>query len=273
VLFITTFFARLEKSISDSISSTEASLWEKTIDFRQWPLAHAHQDAITHIFPAVVRRRLSLATIPKHTGTFLLVVPVNQRLDSFLVLPMGFRCYDEVVKGAENKDNDQDNTTRYRGVYHERDKGLWRARIYWRGAHTTIGRFPTAESAARAHDRASIYVFGAAAAVTNFTVVASSCSDARQLTAGLRDNVVARLVRLRSATRQAAHDPSLQKAREARARRLVAASKALGAHRSVEPTSSRESLETLHRLVQSSRWQALILAAVLAPSPPLAISE
>jgi len=178
---------------------------------------------------------------------------------------MNFGGCEEVVGAVGNKDNDQDNKTRrYRGVYYESDKKLWRARIYWRGAHTTLGRFPTAESAARAHDRASIYVFGPAVAVTNFTVVASSCSDASQLTAGFRDNVVARLIRLRSVARQAAHDPSVQKVREARARRLVAAAKALGAHRSVEP-NCRESLESLHRLVQSSRWQALILAAVLAP--------
>jgi hypothetical protein len=61
------------------------------------------------------------------------------------------------------------------------------------------------------------------------------------------DNVVARLVRLRNVARQAAHDPSVQKVCEARAQRLVAASKALGAHRSVE-SNCCESVETLHLL-------------------------
>jgi AP2 domain len=150
--------------------------------------------------------------------------------------------------------------SRYRGVYYEADKKLWRARIYWRGAHTTIGRFSTAEAAARAHDRAAVYVFGPAAAVTNFVLIAASSCDTRQLKAsGLRDKVVARLARLRTEARQAACSPYLQSVRNARDRRLSAASKALGV-RWVD--SNGDSVEAL---VQNRRWRALILAAVLAP--------
>jgi hypothetical protein len=58
---------------------------------------------------------------------------------------------------------------RYRGVTFDRPKAQWRARLYCRGTHVTLGRFATEILAARAHDRAAYHVHGARAA-TNFGV-------------------------------------------------------------------------------------------------------
>lgn len=56
---------------------------------------------------------------------------------------------------------------RYRGVSYEKRKNLWRARLYCRGQHTTLGRYSNARLAAAEHDRAASFVFGERA-VTNF---------------------------------------------------------------------------------------------------------
>lgn len=56
---------------------------------------------------------------------------------------------------------------RYRGVNQEYPKRVWRARIYYKGRHVTLGRYKSSELAAKAHDAAACFVFGARA-VTNF---------------------------------------------------------------------------------------------------------
>ncbi len=46
----------------------------------------------------------------------------------------------------------------YRGVTFERITKKWRARIYHRDRHVTLGRFASPAEAAVAHDRAAYYV-------------------------------------------------------------------------------------------------------------------
>lgn len=48
----------------------------------------------------------------------------------------------------------------YRGVTFEKNTAKWRARLYWRGNHLTLGRFKTAELAAGAYDEAAVFVWG-----------------------------------------------------------------------------------------------------------------
>jgi hypothetical protein len=60
----------------------------------------------------------------------------------------------------------------YKGVCFEKRKELWRARIYYKGNHHTLGRFATAKLAAEAHDRAAVLLFGKRA-LTNFGVAAA----------------------------------------------------------------------------------------------------
>ena len=64
----------------------------------------------------------------------------------------------------------------FRGVSFDALNELWRARLYWRGRHLTLGRFATATQAAFAHDRAAVYVLGAEAS-TNFGVEAARRSN------------------------------------------------------------------------------------------------
>lgn len=141
---------------------------------------------------------------------------------------------------------------RYRGVYHEISKKVWRARIYWRGTHTTIGRFSTAEAAARAHDAAAMYVFGRGLAATNFPSTTSS-SATTQLPAFFRDNVKERLRKLRSVVRQ--DDRAATRAAAVQLVRDAAAYHALNYDRSLPSrATSRQVL-----------MQVLIIAARVAP--------
>jgi hypothetical protein len=64
----------------------------------------------------------------------------------------------------------------YRGVSYESGLYKWRARLYCRGQHVTLGRFATAEEAARAYDRAAWYVFKEDA-VTNFGLAAAQAGS------------------------------------------------------------------------------------------------
>jgi hypothetical protein len=174
---------------------------------------------------------------------------------------------------------------RYRGVYHEPDKGLWRARLYWRGKHTTLGRYSTPEAAARAHDRAAIYVFGPSLAITNFRDQAVERAVVDQLLLLPRDEfqfhgkVAARLVELRRLVQQQPRAPYVQVERDARARRRAAASAALGCWVEENPgrrhhqCRSTPSSTALRRLLESSMWRALILAAVLVPPTLPAVSS
>lgn len=57
----------------------------------------------------------------------------------------------------------------FKGVSYEKAKGVWRSRLYCKGQHITLGRYPTPELAARAHDVAAFFVYGNSASV-NFRV-------------------------------------------------------------------------------------------------------
>lgn len=70
---------------------------------------------------------------------------------------------------SQNCGNDglrKNNTSGYKGVTLDVASGLWRAQIRLNGRKTNLGRFPTKEEAAAAHDRAAIASF-AEFAVTN----------------------------------------------------------------------------------------------------------
>ena len=53
-----------------------------------------------------------------------------------------------------------DNTSGFRGVYFDKTRGKWKAHIRVDGCLTTIGRYPTAEDAARAYDDAARKHYG-----------------------------------------------------------------------------------------------------------------
>lgn len=55
----------------------------------------------------------------------------------------------------------------FRGVSYDSLAKKWRGRLYCVGQHITIGRYPTMEEAALAHDRAAYFLFGEEAE-TNF---------------------------------------------------------------------------------------------------------
>jgi hypothetical protein len=80
------------------------------------------------------------------------------------------------TKGAQSHHSAKLLRPSLRGVNFETRKGVWRARLYCKGDHVTLGRFPTAESAARAHDRAAVFVMGNQAR-TNF----GTCSTRAEL--------------------------------------------------------------------------------------------
>jgi hypothetical protein len=159
-----------------------------------------------------------------------------------------------------NPPNRGPSVRRYRGVYHESKKGLWRARIYWRGTHTTIGRYPTAEAAARAHDSAAVYVFGPELAVTNFLARRSTC-EASQFAACFGDNVRARLLALRNMIRQGDGDSFVLEERAAKARRFAAASTALN-----WPGQHGRSRAMLRHTLHIRSLQALVLVAAKSRS-------
>lgn len=114
--------------------------------------------------------------------------------------------HDIDVGTTETHSRDQDHrrqTPRFRGVNYEKTKGVWRARLYCKGQHTTIGRFPTAELAARAHDKAAVFVLGDRAR-TNFGVFAARAELERMHAeeAGRIRRPFCRLVALREAVRK-----------------------------------------------------------------------
>lgn len=76
------------------------------------------------------------------------------------------------TSGAQVHTSDQQNPTSLRGVSYEKRKGVWRARLYCKGRHIPLGRFRDAESAARAHDHAAVFVFGDRA-VTNLGIASA----------------------------------------------------------------------------------------------------
>lgn len=138
---------------------------------------------------------------------------------------------------------------RYRGVYHERQKGLWRSRIYHKGRHITLGRFSSAELAARAHDEAVRFVFGPRAQ-TNFRW--SAHAPLRSLP--FQGTVMKHLLALREQAFIAnALVSSQQDARSARAKAAVAAFASACANRP---------RDIMKRRWVAGAWQALVLTAV-----------
>jgi hypothetical protein len=73
---------------------------------------------------------------------------------------------------SQQHQHQQNQQARYRGVSLEKRNGAWRARLYCRCNHTTLGRFPNAEQAACSHDQAAVFVMGDRA-VTNFGIAAA----------------------------------------------------------------------------------------------------
>lgn len=92
---------------------------------------------------------------------------IKSAIDS---LPM---CDTDEKRRKQGDDLEQPPRKRvYKGVSHEKKKCLWRARLYIKGNHITIGRFQTDDLAARAYDRAAVFVYGRHA-VTNLGVTAA----------------------------------------------------------------------------------------------------
>jgi hypothetical protein len=125
---------------------------------------------------------------------------------------------------------------RFRGVNYEKGKGVWRARLYCKGQHTTLGRHPTAEQAARAHDEAAVFVLGDRAP-TNFGCASYDAAKLERLFLGgviRKRRPVLRLLALREAVHQEqkAAPAIIPDGRQAHAMRLVAAAAALFTHTS-----------------------------------------
>lgn len=63
------------------------------------------------------------------------------------------------------------NRSGFKGVYRDRANGRWAAMIQYRGKKNFLGRFASAEEAARAYDRAAVEIYGEFAK-TNFATAA-----------------------------------------------------------------------------------------------------
>lgn len=84
------------------------------------------------------------------------------------------------TNGDQGHNITQKHQPRFRGINYEKRKGVWRARLYYKGEHVTIGRFPTAKLAARAHDRAAVWCLGDRAR-TNFGIASARAELERAL--------------------------------------------------------------------------------------------
>jgi len=114
-------------------------------------------------------------------------------------------------------------------VSFETRNGAWRARLYCRSQHTTLGRFPTAELAAKSHDLAAVFVMGDRA-ITNFGVAPARENLAPFLDDQLRTKRCSfrRLVELREAVLRDQGSQLVPDERRARTLRQAAAAIAFG---------------------------------------------
>lgn len=153
----------------------------------------------------------------------------------------------KVLAAAGNKSQQR----QYRGVTYEKNTAKWRARLYSRGTHLTLGRFQTAELAASAHDAAAIFVWGEGAR-TNL-----GHEHARDFDVVKRCNYQ-RLLALREETGRSHHTRADDA--KLRAARFAAACYALGVpiDRSLSHASNRTARF-------SGAWKALVLVAVRCP--------
>jgi hypothetical protein len=137
---------------------------------------------------------------------------------------------EELMDAAEEQaQHNQTQQRRYRGVSFEKRNGAWRARLYCRSQHTTLGRFASAELAARSHDLAAVFVMGDRA-ITNFGVAPAREDLARFLKDQSRTKRCSfrRLVELREAVLRDQGLQAVPDEHHARALRQAAAAIAFG---------------------------------------------
>jgi len=137
---------------------------------------------------------------------------------------------DECIQASDEETRQhQPAQPRYRGVSFETRNGAWRARLYCRSQHTTLGRFPTAELAAKSHDLAAVFVMGDKA-ITNFGVAPARENLARFVNDQSRTKRCSfrRLVELREAVLRDHGSQAVPDERHARALRQLAAAIAFG---------------------------------------------
>lgn len=187
---------------------------------------------------------------------------------------------DDLVDAAdEPAQHQQPQQPRYRGVSFEKRNGAWRARLYCK-SHVTLGRFPTAELAAKSHDLAAVFVLGDNA-ITNFGIAPAREDLARFLKDQSRTKRFSfrRLVELREAVLRDQESQTVPDERRARALRQAAAAIAFGL-----PPGARELSGELLRAVAlaggsdlagrqrrpdvcpAGAWAALLLAAARTPA-------
>jgi hypothetical protein len=63
-------------------------------------------------------------------------------------------------RNSGNRGPNSNNTSGFKGVSFDKESGKYSANIRDHGKQKKLGRFPTAELAARAYDRAAVEVFG-----------------------------------------------------------------------------------------------------------------